>query len=129
MVGSTIGIYLLGILIVVSKITGYEVAIGVGKSMCPTQGQMGLILVKKIKNIDEIEIGEIYSYRSVYTFNHSVYEPGDLGYVSHRLVQRSGDILIFKGDNNGYYEHVPQAALDSKELYSLTLIPCMEDDK
>ena len=72
-----------------------------GFSMLPTI-HSGDLLVVALKDSPYFnpETGDIL----VYSYNEKIN-------VAHRLVRVEGDYYIFKGDNNNYYEKVPEDAI------------------
>jgi len=80
------------------KINGNEfTAMSVkGKSMDPEFKAGNLIIIKKIKSIDEIKKGDIITYKT-----SNIYSPLNASeYITHRIYDISGNIIRTKGDNN-----------------------------
>jgi hypothetical protein len=115
------GIFVALDIALVFKHSGYRISSSSGKSMCPNGQKLSLDLNKIITHQDEIKVGEIYNY--VVT-----YPDGKRGNIHHRCVGIAGDVVMFKGDNNHFYEEVPIDAIYEKVIYELPLIKCSEED-
>ncbi len=80
------------------KINGNEFALmGVrGISMNPEFKAGDSVIIKRIKALDELKVGDIITYKS-----SNINSPLNAsGYITHRIYEISGDIIRTKGDNN-----------------------------
>lgn len=88
--------------------------------MCPDISKESIAFVKEVTNINELEEGKIYVYRT-FDVNKSIY-------IHHRLIEIFGSLAEFKGDNNYNSEYVDVDSILYKYLFEIPLIKCKEED-
>ena len=101
-------------------ISGLNVGLGIGTSMCPKTGEVSLVLRQRVKSLEDIEVGRVYAF-VIYN------DYGKRFYVEHRLIDKTKDgRLVFKGDNPELknLEIIHPEGVRMKTLYSLNLWGC-----
>ena len=71
---------------------GYSVNLVMSESMEPTIMTGDVVITKQIK-FEDVEVGDIVVYKHTY-------ENGNYKAIIHRVIGKTDDYLIFKGDNN-----------------------------
>ena len=69
-------------------------------SMEPTMNCSNELVVNTVTRGEELTVGSIYCYRPDYRY----YKLPIYWKVCHRLTSENNGTLIFKGDNNNYYD-------------------------